>query len=367
MKVLFMTNIPSPYRVEFFNVLGELCDLTVLFERKSAKSRDSKWENNQFKNFNAIFLKGKSIGEAEAICPEVIMYLSKKKYDVIVVGMYSSPTGMLAIEYMKLRKISFILSSDGGIKGNESSFKRRCKSHFISAASAWLSTGSVTREYLCWYGAKSDKIYIYPFTSIKNKDIIHHLLTSEQKRAIRNNLGIIEKEMILSVGQFIPRKGYDLLLKACEKLSKKTGVYIVGGEPTKEYLKLQSELNLTNVHFVGFKRKEELEEYYKAADLFVLPTREDIWGLVINEAMAYGLPVVTTDKCVAGIEMIRNGENGYIVPAGNIEKLAEAILRSKLLDPCKAIETARRYTIEQMAEKHMECFEKFVIRRKQDE
>ena len=60
------------------------------------------------------------------------------------------------------------------------------------------------------------------------------------------------------------------------------------------------ENDLTNVHFVGFKTKEQLEDYYRAADLFVLPTREDIWGLVVAEAMAYGLGVITTNRCNAG-------------------------------------------------------------------
>ena len=60
-------------------------------------------------------------------------------------------------------------------------------------------------------------------------------------------------------------------------------------------------------------KSEELSEYYKAADLFVLPTREDIWGLVINEAMNYGLPVITTTACVAGQELVENYKNGFIL------------------------------------------------------
>ena len=71
--------------------------------------------------------------------------------------------------------------------------------------------------------------------------------------------------------------------------------------------------------------KEELMDYYLSADLFVFPTREDVWGLVINEAMACALPVVTTERCVAGIEMIENGINGYIVPVENQEILCDAI------------------------------------------
>lgn len=56
-----------------------------------------------------------------------------------------------------------------------------------------------------------------------------------------------------------------------------------------------------------------------AADIFVHPTREDIWGLVVNEAMAKGLPVITTDRCVAGLELIKNESVGRIVPVENID------------------------------------------------
>ena len=94
MKVLFLTNVPSPYRVDFFNALGELCELTVLFETKTAKSRNEAWIADYIENFKAIYLKGIKIGEAEAFSLEVFKYLSKRKYDIIVIGMYSSPSGL---------------------------------------------------------------------------------------------------------------------------------------------------------------------------------------------------------------------------------------------------------------------------------
>ena len=108
---------------------------------------------------------------------------------------------------------------------------------------------------------------------------------------------------------------------ACS-LNKDVGIYIVGGEPTEEYLQMRASLGLGNVHFVGFQKKEALSRYYRAADLFVLPTREDIWGLVINEAMAYGLPVITTDRCVAGLDLVEEGVNGSIVPVEDAAALA---------------------------------------------
>lgn len=361
MRVLFLTNIPSPYRVDFFNELGKLCDLTVLFERKSAKDRDAAWVADKITNFKAVFLKGIKIGVAEALCPVVIKYLSNKRFDVIVVGMYSSPTGMLAIEYMRIRKIPFILNSDGGIIKNDTGIRHRVKEHFIGSASAWLSTGKMTTEYLKYYGANSDKIYVYPFTSVMKKDILDRPLSIEEKKFYKNKLAMEEDKIVLSVGQFIYRKGYDLLLKSCKNLDKSIGIYIVGGKPTEEYLILKRDLNLTNVHFVDFMQKDKLADYYRAADLFVLPTREDIWGLVINEAMAYGLPVITTDKCVAGVEMIKN--NGEICSINTdwrnkIEKFAFS--ENLKIKSINSLENVKKFSIENMVKEHINIFNIFL-------
>ncbi|QIZ05646.1 glycosyltransferase family 4 protein [Priestia megaterium] len=359
MRVLFTTNIPSPYRVDFFNELGKHCDLTVLFESQIDKNRDKNWVADKFSNFKAVFMKGIKKGDADALCPGILKFLSLRKFDVIVIGAYHTPTGMLAIQYMKIMNIPFILSSDGGMKKEDLGIRHKIKEHFISAASAWLSTGRVTSEYLEYYGAKKDKINVYPFTSIKAADILDKPLTVDEKKAIRSKLGIHEEKMVLSVGRFIYLKGYDILLRACEELDKSIGVYIVGGKPTEEYLQMKKDMNLSNVHFVDFMKKPELALYYKAADLFVLPTRGDVWGLVINEAMAYGLPIITTDKCVAGVEMLEDSI-GAIIPTNNEKALNNCIKRavehSDRYDANRILVKSRLYSIEEMARYHYNIF-----------
>ena len=167
--------------------------------------------------------------------------------------------------------------------------------------------------------------------------------------------------MILAIGQMIHRKGFDVLMHAAKDLDPDTGIYFVGGEAPEAYWKLREALGLPNVHFLGFQKKDQLAKFYKAADLFVLPTREDIWGLVINEALAYGLPTITTDRCVAGLELIEDGVNGYVVPVEDEKLLAEkirAVLASDLEAMGKAaLRKVRPYTLENMAKVHAEIFE----------
>lgn len=362
MKVLYTTEMTTPYRVDFFNELSRHCNLTVAIERKEAKWRNSEWLKPTETKFNIKYLKSIKIGNKTVFCPSILKILKEQKFDIIVVGGYSTPTGMLLIEYLKIKKIPFILNSDGGLIKKDSKLKYMIKKHFISSARAWLSTGEETNKYLEYYGAKKEHIYRYPFTSIMKKDILKQNVSDEEKDKIKKELGINEKRVIISVGQFIHRKGFDVLIQAIKNISKDVGVYIIGGEPTEEYIKMKEELMLNNLHFIGFKQKEELNKYYKAADVFAFPTREDIWGLVINEAMAFGLPIITTDKCVAGVELVKDKENGYIVPVNDIKKLEEKIveiiensdLRIKMSK--NNINKIENYTIENMTKKHIEIF-----------
>lgn len=357
LKILFITNIPSPYRVCFFNDLGRNCDLTVLFEKASSDERDDVWKKYSFNNFNGIIMNGFSTGVDKALCFQVIKYL-KIKWDKIICANVATPTGMLAIQFMKMHRIPYWIEGDGGIAKSGKGLKEKIKKYFISGAEGYFSTGANHDKYYLTYGAKKERIYRYPFTSLSEND-----LKSAEKRAksdkesIRKKLNIVEDKVVLSVGQFIHRKGFDVLINSANKI-KHIGIYIVGGKPTEGYISQIQRLKAKNIHFIGFKTKAELAEYYIAADVFAMPTRNDIWGLVVNEALSYGLPVVSTDKCVAALELIKNGYNGYLVPVEDSDALAKGILKVLADDPNRmssaAFQSIKDYTIEKMARRHLE-------------
>lgn len=358
-KVLWLTNIPSPYRVSFFNELGRDCELTVLFEKAFSEERDDMWKEYECQNFTGIVLPSKSVDVDKAFSLQSFQYIRKFKKDIIVVSNPATPTGVAAILYMQLCRIPYIIESDGAFPMLKKGFKEKLKCRLYSKAKACFTTSEVGKKYFMQYGVKSDNIFKYPFTSLKETDILQ-LPSIEQKSIFRKENAIKEKVMIISVGQFIQRKGYDLLLEAANILDKNIGFYIIGGQAPAEYVEYCKAHHLDNVHFHDFMPPVELRRWYMAADLFVLPTREDIWGLVINEALACGLPVVTTNRCVAGLEMVSE-KNGKLVEVGNAELLASAIkeiLSSDILKqiPHNSRETALQYTIEKMSERHIELF-----------
>lgn len=361
MRLLWLTNIPSPYRVDFFNELGKSCELTVLFERAGAADRDSSWLEFAGVHFEARFLRGRSWGTEASASPEVLKYLRGGNYDAIVVTNFSSPTGILAIAYMKAMGMRYFLESDGGFP-NGSWLKMRLKRLIIPGADGYFSSSEANDEYFRYYGVPHERLIRYPFTSVRASEVLDTPPGSEQKSAAKRKLGLVESSMVLSVGQFIPRKGFDVLLRACASLGDDTAVCIVGGDPPTEYVEQVGGLGLASVRFVEFTSRRGLDQYYAAADIFVLPTREDVWGLVVNEALAHAVPVVTTDRCGAGLEMVVNNGCGLIVPADDPDQLELAILEL-LRNPdvrmdmsARALEVSRKYTIEGMSERHEEVF-----------
>lgn len=360
MKVLFITNIPAPYRVDFYNELGKQVNLTVIFEAKGADGIRFNWNIEQIKNFKAIFLNDGNINERK-VDWKIFKYIKKGEYDHIVATNYSYFTEMAALIYMKLKKIPYYFETDGGLIRSEHIVKRMYKRFLVSNAKGYFSPSSSSDDYLMYYGAKKDVIYRYPFTSLRKSDIRENIMSKEDKSILKKKLGIKEDKIILSVGQFIYRKGYDVLLRACQNLDDDIGIYIVGGKATNEYINLCKELKLKNVYFKEFMKKEELSEYYKVADLFVLPTREDIWGLVINEAMAHGLPIITTNNCVSGLELVTDNENGNIIEVNDYKSLNNSIKKviysKNIENMCyKSLKKIGDFTIEKMAKSHMDIF-----------
>lgn len=371
LSVLFITNYPAPYRVDFFNLLGKQVDLTVSFcnTPEEQKHRDASWFNDGYENFKAVFLK-KRIKISDKELHSGLKRLLKNHFDFIIFCGYSSPTFMVAMERLKHRGVKYLFEADGGLIGQDSKITFDIKKHFISSADGWFSSGDETSKYLIHYGADKDKIYKYPFSSLFDsennrypRDSYDNWLSarSAARSAARAELNVSSSKVVLYVGQFVEGKGVDTLLSAAKNFNPGTVVYVVGGTPTDEYLKIVEENKLDNIVFVGFKAKEELSKYYEMADVVVMPTRHDVWGLVINESMSFGLPVVSSDMCVAGNELIHNGVNGYVVPVDDSDALADKVNLVLNGDSDKmgyeAYLTIEEFTIENMCRRHMEAFE----------
>lgn len=360
-KVLFLTNIPAPYRINFFNELGKLVDLTVLFEAKTTPFSDFNYNLDQKLNFTAIFLSDGDIHERK-VDWKVLLFLKRGLYDHVVVTNYGYATEAAAILALKARRIPYEMELDGGVLRNENILARAVKRLLVGGAARYWSTGAQTDRFFETLGVPKERIVRYPFSSIYDREILSRPLTEAEKQSAKQELGIPYRRMVLSVGRALHLKGFDLLIRAAAHLPEDTGVCIVGGAPKDEWLSLAKEVGFDRLHFIEYAPKDTVQAYYRAADAFVLATRGDVWGLVVNEAMANALPVITTEGCVAGCEMIQNGENGYLIPCDTWEPIAEHLnallandaLRERISNA--ALSTVRGYTLEAMAKVHADLF-----------
>lgn len=380
-KILYLTNIPSPYMVGYLNELGKYCEVEAVFEKAVDSTRPGAWGNTlndvnfNYKILTGINVNNKVYGDKLNIAPDdkalsfgVIKYIKQSTYDVIIVANPCTPTGIIAIAYMKFKKISYTIQSEGGFPGSGKGIKEKIKLWLMSGAKGYFSTCDLDDEYFLKYGASKNQIYRYPFTSMSQKDIpSKEYLFNKRNLTHREIRGNFEK-IILTVGRGVKMKGFDVLLKVAKNLPDNVGIYFVGTSITDEYKKIIDEDNIQNTVFIDNISFDELKKYYYSADIFVLPSRYETWGLVINEAMAYGLPVITTDMCIAGTALIQDGINGYIVETDNVNMLREKL---KLLiedeEKCREMgamnnELIQTWTLENMGKIMCDNIERFLKR-----
>lgn len=355
-KILAFADFPSPYRVEVFKGLAKEYDMLVVFDKMSDQNRNAAWfcKDTGLNSISLLEESGRMQFEEEL--------KQIKKYDLVLAYDYHIKNAIrLELACIK-NKVPYIMNLDGAFI-RKNFIKNIIKRYLVTHAAGCFASGNHAAEYFKYFGADENKIYYHPFTSLHADEILKEPLSEVEKAKYKKKLGVDKPKMVLTIGQFIHRKGFDVLLEAWNKeLDENCSLVIVGGgEEESQYQQYITDHNLKNVQLVGFKQKEEIFEYYKAADLFVLPTREDIWGLVINEAMACGLPVVSTNMCLGAVELIENGVNGYIVPVNDSKELAEAMkkmLRANgIVIGENNIRKISNYTYENVIQSHIKSIE----------
>lgn len=357
-KVLFITNIPSPYRIAFYSLLGHYVDLTVIFEARGASGIKFNYYD-EYKNFKAIFLSDGDINERK-VNFGVFKYIRKGYFDYIFLTNYGYATELAAYLKCIFCKINFNLEVDGSKFSNESMLKFLFKKFLFSKPKKIFSPSQTTDSFFRNYGVSSKKIVRYNFTSISKSQILNEPINIEAKNELKRELGLKEIPTILFVGRLIKSKRADWLLETLQLIDRNIQCVIIGTSIDSSYKELLEKLasKVSDVHFIEFLNTEELEKYYKATDLFVFPAVNEVWGLVVNEAMAKGLPVISTIGCVAATELIKNSFNGYVL-SENRDSVNLSFFIQEALDNLdtmgkNSLQSVREYSIEKMVSQHLQ-------------
>ena len=197
-------------------------------------------------------------------------------------------------------------------------------------SSAIVVYGEHVKRYLVGLGVRPEKIFCAPHSV--NNNILDRSVSQDQILKLKGHLDLSDEKVILYVGRFEECKGLDFLINglSCINGFNFTVLFIGNGSQEEALRGKCNELSI-KCRFLGHITNEELYRYYALADVFVLPsiTTKDFkepWGLVVNEAMNQGCPIVATDAVGAAAGgLVENGRNGYIVPERDSAALGEAI------------------------------------------
>lgn len=195
----------------------------------------------------------------------------------------------------------------------------------------FLAIGSANRDYYRHYGVPDSRITLMPY-AVDNAFFRDRCAAARPGReALRRKLGLpAGAPVILFAGKFIWEKSLDVLLQAMGRLrdgpSPRPHLLLAGdGLLRGELEALAASQAPGHVHFLGFQNQSAMPGLYDLCDVMVLPSVFDQWGLVVNEAMCAGKPVVVSDHVGASRDLVRPGENGTVFPAGDAVTLAAAL------------------------------------------
>lgn len=196
--------------------------------------------------------------------------------------------------------------------------KRRYIGGILSRCTAFLAIGSLNRAYYTARGIGTENIFSVPY-AVDNRYFAAAAAAARPNRGnLRAALGIADdRPVVLFAGKFLRRKRADLLAHACRRMSSPPAVVFVGDGEGREAIKKLA----PDAVFPGFVNQGDLPAYYDLADVFVLPSEKEPWGLAVNEAMACGTAVVVSDQVGCAPDLV-DSQVGAVFPSGEIDALA---------------------------------------------
>jgi glycosyltransferase involved in cell wall biosynthesis len=329
---------PTPYRAPLLDRVAELpeLDLSVIYAADTVAERTWRVEPGH----SAIYLGGVRVPGAKRllhhdypVTPGIAAALGRARPDVVVVSGWSTFSSQAAIAWCRLKGVPYVLVVESHDEGPRSGWRRGVKSAVVPpvvrGASGALVTGALARRSLVARGAAPDRIHVFANTVDVDEFGRSADRLAPHRRRLREELGAAPDDIVvLSVGRLAPEKGMDDLVEAVAAASDPRLLLVVAGEgPERERLEALARERGARLALTGDRPWERITELYAAADVFALLSSREPWGVVVNEAAACGLPLVLSDRVGAAHDLLRNGENGFLVQAHDVPAAVEAIRR----------------------------------------
>lgn len=335
-RLAVLTSHPIHYQAPLWRLLAADPDikLAVFFQsdiglrpyHDAEFGKTIQWDLPLVEGYEHIFLKDTF---------DLLDRLRRDHYDALLVHAWNSPLTWLAVLWAKMLGIRTMLraespwNQEAGKSGWKHEMKKLGLRIFFAGIDAFLYIGEQNRQLYLHYGVPSRKLFFTPYAIENERFFADAQRFHGGREKLRAELAVPHDAVVfMTTGKLIDKKRHMDLLQAYARLETPHKALVIVGEgelrPALE--KYIEEQKLANVHLVGFVGQTEIAPYYLAADAFVLPSGPgETWGLVVNEAMCFGLPLIVSDIVGSAADLVHPGKNGYIFPLGDVGALAKAM------------------------------------------
>jgi glycosyltransferase involved in cell wall biosynthesis len=346
-RVAFLTSHPIQYQAPLFRTLAARpeVDLTVFFcaDRGARTYHDPgfgtrlAWDVPLLDGYRSVQLTNiRRHGGPGAffglVNPSVVTALRRGRFDALIVHGWAYATNWLAFAACAWLGIPLLLRGESnGLReprGWRRALKRIGLGWLLRQAAGVLAIGSLNRRFYERHGVRADRIFFAPY-AVDNA-FFRHAAAGVSRAALRREQGIAENATVFAFcGKLIGIKRPLDVLAAFERLQgrDRAALRFVGDGPLRGAIEARA-AKVPNVVVTGFRNQHALPREYALADVLVLPSEFEPWGLVVNEALNFGLSVIASDQVGAAPDLVRAEDGGEIVPVGDIDRLAAAMRRT---------------------------------------
>lgn len=317
-----------------------------------------KWDVDLLSGTDPIFVPGaekRNLREGVGLlAPGVFRTIRTGDFDAMVVHGHGIPANHIALAAAKRSGLPAFMRAESHLGLPRSRAKLQLRDWLLPVLygrfSGMLAIGSANHDFYRSLGVPERSIFHFPYTVDNQRMQAASTLEPAERAALRAQIGIgADRVAILFASKFAPRKHPDDLIRACARLVDEglpVDLVMVGaGQMEAELRALAASFPRLTTVFTGFLNQSELPRHYAACDIFVLPSENEPWGLIINEVMCAGLPVVASREIGAVPDLVFNGRNGRVFDATDLDGLvgalrpivADAELRRRMGEESRAI------------------------------
>jgi len=347
MRIGVLASHPIQYQAPLFRELAREVDLTVYFAHRQTAEGQARagygvafdWDVDLLSGYASEFLQNQAknpnvFNYGGCDTPEIATIIQKGDFDAFIVTGWYLKSYWQAIRACRRHGVPVLVRGDSQLHTPRSWLKRMAKKvvyrWIMRQFDGYLYVGKRNLEYLLYYGATRERCFFSPhFIDVDWFRTKSHQ-TDEERRALRLSLGVQEDEkLLLFVGRLVEMKCPSDLLKAAALLKAQgvavRPVYVGSGRLEADLVKQAQRLGI-KASFAGFKNQSELPVIYAAADLFILPSESETWGLTVNEAQACGTLAVISTAVGCMPDLIADGMTGKSYVSGDLRALADAVM-----------------------------------------